>query len=66
MTYGKGLMGAHASQMTKEERWTVVHHVELLQGKNKVFAGEEVVADSTATDVETVEVEEVAHEEAAH
>ena len=37
ITYGKGLMGSHASQLTKEERWKVIHHVELLQGKTKEF-----------------------------
>jgi hypothetical protein len=34
MTYGKGLMGSHASQLTKEERWKVVYHVQTLQGKD--------------------------------
>jgi mono/diheme cytochrome c family protein len=33
MTYGKGLMGSHASQLSKEERWKVVYHVQKLQGK---------------------------------
>ncbi len=37
VTYGKGLMGSHASQLTKEERWKIVHHVQTLQGKNKEF-----------------------------
>lgn len=31
LTYGKGAMGSHASQLTKEERWTVVAYVKTLQ-----------------------------------
>jgi mono/diheme cytochrome c family protein len=31
MTYGKGLMGSHASQLSKEERWKIVHYVRTLQ-----------------------------------
>lgn len=33
ITYGKNNMGAHASQITKEERWKIVYHVQKLQGK---------------------------------
>lgn len=32
ITYGKGLMGAHNSLLTAEERWKLVHYVQLLQG----------------------------------
>lgn len=35
MTYGKGLMGAHASQLNKEERWKIVHYVKFLQNDGK-------------------------------
>lgn len=31
ITYGKGLMGAHSSQLTQEERWKVVLYVQKLQ-----------------------------------
>jgi mono/diheme cytochrome c family protein len=31
LTYGKGNMGSHASQLNKEERWTVIHYVTALQ-----------------------------------
>ncbi len=31
ITYGKNLMGAHASQLTKEERWKVIHYIQDLQ-----------------------------------
>ncbi len=48
ITYGKGLMGSHASQLTKEERWKIVYYVQKLQGKTP---GEELVenveSDST-------------------
>lgn len=27
ITYGKGLMGSHASQLNKEERWKLVHYI---------------------------------------
>ena len=56
ITYGKGQMGSHASQLTKEERWKLVHHVELLQGKTKVTKEElakTVSTDSTSTMTES-------------
>ena len=31
LTYGKGMMGSHASQLDKEERWTVIQYVKYLQ-----------------------------------
>lgn len=31
ITYGKNLMGPHASQLSKEERWKIVHFVQTLQ-----------------------------------
>jgi len=31
ITYGKNLMGPHASQLTKEERWKVIHYIQDLQ-----------------------------------
>jgi mono/diheme cytochrome c family protein len=31
VTYGKGLMGSHASQVTKWDRWKIIHYVEQLQ-----------------------------------
>jgi len=31
ITYGKGMMGPHASQLTQEERWKIVHYVQKLQ-----------------------------------
>jgi mono/diheme cytochrome c family protein len=31
ITYGKGLMGSHASQLSKSERWKVIHYIQELQ-----------------------------------
>jgi len=46
ITYGKGLMGSHASQLTQEERWKLVHYVQKLQHINdKPVAA----SDSTTT-----------------
>ncbi len=45
ITYGKGLMGSHASQLTQQERWILVHYVQKLQhSKDAPAAG----SDSTA------------------
>jgi mono/diheme cytochrome c family protein len=44
ITYGKGLMGAHNSQLTAEERWKLVAYVQKLQGHGSNAAP----ADSTA------------------
>ncbi len=36
VTFGKGMMGSHASQLNKEERWLVVHYVKFLQAGGKM------------------------------
>ena len=46
ITYGKGLMGSHASQLNVEERWKVIYYVQKLQGHG---AGQPAVADSAKT-----------------
>jgi mono/diheme cytochrome c family protein len=46
ITYGKGLMGNHASILTQEERWKLVYYVQKLQGPK-----ETVAADSTKAPV---------------
>lgn len=43
ITYGKGLMGNHASLLSQEERWKLVHYVQKLQGPKTV-----AVADSAS------------------
>lgn len=44
ITYGKGLMGAHSSLMSQEERWKVILYIRKLQFPNGVAP----VVDSTA------------------
>ncbi|MBX2972378.1 MAG: cytochrome c [Flavobacteriales bacterium] len=36
ITYGKGMMGSHASQVNKEERWLLVQYVKYLQNGGKM------------------------------
>ncbi len=35
ITYGKGLMGSHAAQLDKKERWLVIHYINDLQNGDK-------------------------------
>lgn len=37
ITYGKGQMGSHASQLSPEQRWKIVHWVQTLQMSDKAF-----------------------------
>jgi mono/diheme cytochrome c family protein len=46
ITYGKGLMGSHASQVNQEERWKLVMYVQKLQHEGEAAAP--VVTDSVA------------------
>lgn len=48
ITYGKGLMGSHASQLTQEERWKITLYVQKLQGNNPLVQAA-LVIDSVAT-----------------
>lgn len=62
ITYGKGLMGSHASQLLQEERWKLVHYI------RAEFMGKAPAADTTAVEAAPeVPVEEAAvvEEEAA-
>lgn len=47
LTYGKGAMGSHASQLTKEERWKVVSYVMTLQKIGNEGTTEVAAADTT-------------------
>lgn len=50
ITYGKGLMGNHASILTQDERWKLVYYVQKLQGPKTVATDSTkavAVADST-------------------
>ena len=46
ITYGKGIMGSHASQVSKTERWKIIMYIHKLQYPNGMVAA--VVADSSA------------------
>ena len=53
LTYGKGVMGSHASQLSKTERWEVVAYVRVLQGTLEEPGNAEQSAaqsDTTSTD----------------
>lgn len=50
ITYGKNLMGSHASQLSPLERWQVAHYVKKLQG-NQGEPGEAAPVDSTSKSV---------------
>jgi mono/diheme cytochrome c family protein len=47
ITYGKGMMGSHASQVSKKDRWTVIQYVKYLQNGGKMTAddAEEATAE---------------------
>lgn len=50
ITYGKNLMGSHASQLTKSERWKIILYVQTLQ--NPGGDKKEATADVASTPVE--------------
>jgi len=45
ITYGKNLMGSHASQLNQDERWEIIMYVQTLQK----LGSEKVAADSTSS-----------------
>ena len=47
LTYGKGMMGSHAGQLNKEERWLVTRYVQYLQNGGKMPGA--AAADTSAT-----------------
>jgi mono/diheme cytochrome c family protein len=50
ITYGKGTMGSHSSQLTTEERWKLVCYVQKLQGKKEpADSTKQVAAVTTPT-----------------
>ncbi len=49
VTYGKGNMGSYASQLSRKQRWEVVHYVKALQ-TGAVAPPEPAATDSTATE----------------
>lgn len=50
ITYGKGTMGSHASQLTQEERWKLVYFVQKLQGPKETAVDSTKVAVVAAAD----------------
>lgn len=51
ITYGKGLMGAHASLIDKKERWQLTHYIKLLQNGGE-YPDESNEDDSSDENVE--------------
>lgn len=52
MTYGVNLMGSHASQLNKEQRWKIVYYVQTLQGKELGDAVAEPVVEEDVAQTE--------------
>lgn len=50
--YGKGMMGAHASQVNHEERWKIIHYVRSLQGIHPTSDVHNVTTNSDSTKTE--------------
>lgn len=59
ITYGKGNMGSHASQLNKEERWTVIHYVTSMQ-KGAATYDDYAAMVNSATAPEPVDTAEMA------
>lgn len=63
ITYGKGLMGSHASQLNKEERWKLVHYIrsEFMKEDHSVPVDTAMVAEAInetkVVETETTETE---------
>jgi mono/diheme cytochrome c family protein len=43
ITYGKGQMGAYASQLSTEQRWMIVHYIKEKQAASKPATSTTVV-----------------------
>lgn len=57
ITYGKGVMGPHASLVKKEDRWKVVAYIKTLQGKKPETTNEEEENPSETEEAESVTAE---------
>ncbi|MEZ4721982.1 MAG: cytochrome c [Flavobacteriales bacterium] len=53
ITYGKNLMGSHASQLNAEERWKVIRYVQTLQGPAEEAEAPTESAEAAASTDET-------------
>lgn len=56
MTYGKGIMGSYASQLSRSQRWQIVKYIRTLQSGQAKSGG----ADSTGTKKGTTDTTSVA------
>ncbi len=67
--YGKNLMGSHASQISKEDRWKLVHYVQFLQDEDRKMAslngGQETTAPEGAETMEKKSTEGESEAEAS-
>lgn len=62
LTYGKNLMGSHASQLSPTERWTLIHYVTLLQNpENPKFKTKD--AESTSVESENLTAQNTTNQE---
>lgn len=52
ITYGKGVMGPHASLVDKEDRWKVIAYIKTLQGKTPEANGEDEAEEESETESE--------------
>lgn len=52
ITFGKGLMGSHASQLNQEERWKIIAYINKMQRDFGGEAAAPAAADSTAKTTE--------------
>ncbi len=59
ITYGKGVMGAHASQLNQKERWQVINYIKSMDEANVVIAqscDEEAKSSSSIMEAEPVDL----------
>lgn len=66
ITYGKGLMGSHASQLRQDERWKLVHYINVefmgkVPGVDTSATAPVEVAEEFAAEVVEAAVEEIGH-----
>ena len=55
LTYGKGAMGSHASQLTKKERWQVIFYIEALQNGGEYPSAQQADTTTASANVEVAD-----------
>ncbi|PCH94018.1 MAG: cytochrome C [Bacteroidetes bacterium] len=63
ITYGRNMMGSHASQLTSEERWKVILHVQALIKQGQAELDKSGASESEETEVVTADGTEIIDEE---